>query len=103
MSAEPRQTHAPNDTAQPAELAVSDARNRIAELVDSAEDGEIAYLTRRGTRVAAIVPADVAEEHERLEDQYWSRRAEQARERIASGEDTVISLDQLIADAEGGA
>jgi len=83
------------------ELPASEARSRISELLDAVADGEIIYLTRRGKRVAALMPADIAENYERIEDEYWARRAEEARARLASGEDEVIPLDQLIAETEG--
>lgn len=41
------------------EISVSEARTRIADLIDDAESGVITYLTRRGHRVAAIVPVDL--------------------------------------------
>jgi prevent-host-death family protein len=41
------------------EIAVSEARSRLAELVETAEAGTVTYLTRHGHRVAAIVPVDV--------------------------------------------
>jgi antitoxin Phd len=41
------------------EIAVSEARAHLAELVDDAEAGTVTYLTRHGRRVAAIVPADL--------------------------------------------
>jgi hypothetical protein len=47
------------------------------------------------------MPADVAENYERLEDEYWARRAAEARSRLASGEDEVIAFDQMVAEAEG--
>jgi len=83
------------------ELPASEARSRISELLDAVADGEFIYLTRRGKRVAALMPADIAENYEKIEDEYWARRAEEARARLASGEDEVISFDQLIAEAEG--
>jgi antitoxin Phd len=43
------------------ELPVVDARANLADVVNSALDkGEVTYLTRRGQRVAAIVPVDLA-------------------------------------------
>lgn len=54
MTAEPHPT-------SPAEVSVSEARPRLAELVDEAADGRVVYLTRHGHRVAAIVPADLPE------------------------------------------
>ena len=97
-------------TAQPAreadeygvtELPASEARSRISELLDAVADGEFIYLTRRGKRVAALIPADIAENYEKIEDEYWARRAQEARARLASGEDEVIPFDQLVAEAEG--
>ena len=82
------------------ELTASEARSRISELIDVVADGEFVYLTRRGRRVAALMPADIAENYEKIEDEYWARRAAEAKERLAAGEDEVISFDQLIADAE---
>ncbi|MDY7100314.1 MAG: type II toxin-antitoxin system Phd/YefM family antitoxin [Actinomycetota bacterium] len=42
------------------DFAVSDARNRFAEVIEQARrSGEPVYVTRRGQRVAAIVDADV--------------------------------------------
>ena len=83
------------------ELPASEARSRISELLDAVADGEFVYLTRRGKRVAALIPADIAENYEKIEDEYWSRRADEARARLASGEDEVIPFDQLVAEAEG--
>ena len=40
------------------ELAVSDARERLAEVIERARSGEAVYVTRRGRRVAVIVDAD---------------------------------------------
>ena len=39
------------------ELAVSEARNRLAEAIDLARSGEPVYMTRRGRRVAVLVDA----------------------------------------------
>lgn len=83
------------------ELPTSEARSRISELLDAVADGEFIYLTRRGKRVAALMPADIAENYEKIEDEYWARRAEEARVRLVSGEDDVIPFEQLVAEAEG--
>ena len=40
------------------ELAVSAARERLAEAIDRARAGEPVYMTRRGRRVAVIVDAE---------------------------------------------
>jgi prevent-host-death family protein len=39
------------------ELAMSEARNRLAEAIDTAINGEPVYVTRRGRRVAVLVDA----------------------------------------------
>lgn len=82
---------------------MNDVRNRMAELLEAVESGEFGYVTRRGSRAAALVPVDVAREAEYREDEYWSRRAREAEERIASGEEEVISFDRLVAETEGRA
>ena len=52
------------------EVAVSDARERFAELIEQTNrSGEPVFLTRRGRRVAALIDADVLERIiERVED-----------------------------------
>ncbi|MGH3279679.1 MAG: type II toxin-antitoxin system Phd/YefM family antitoxin [Trebonia sp.] len=82
------------------EVPASEARSRISELLDAVADGEFVYLTRRGRRVAALMPADIAGNYEKIEDEYWARRADDARARLAAGEDELISFDQLVAEAE---
>jgi antitoxin (DNA-binding transcriptional repressor) of toxin-antitoxin stability system len=67
----------PDDTT---ELSLTDARNRLPELTETTiRDGGIVYLTRYGRRVAAIVPADIAENYERMEDAYLSALADEAK------------------------
>ncbi len=94
MTAEPLD---PADTADSREVPTSEARARFPELVESARGGEFVYLTRYGNRVAALVPADVAENYERLEDEYWARRASEAR---ASGQD-LVPWAEAVAELEG--
>ena len=38
------------------EVGTFEAKNRLSELVSQAERGEIVHITRRGVRVAALVP-----------------------------------------------
>jgi len=47
-----------------------------AEAVDAATAGQVVYLTRNGQRIAAIVPAEVAERAERGADQLRQRLAD---------------------------
>ena len=76
-----------------AELPVSDARARLAELLDThVRDGGVVYLTRYGRRVGAVVPAEVAEHLDDIEDAYWSARVTEV---LAAGEPTVPWADAL--------
>ncbi|MFL6094049.1 MAG: type II toxin-antitoxin system Phd/YefM family antitoxin [Blastococcus sp.] len=50
-------------------MPVSDARDHLADVVNrAAYSGEAVYITRRGRRLAAIVPAEVLEAIEAAED-----------------------------------
>lgn len=80
-------------------MSVTDARGNLAELIDAARAGEFVYLVRHGERVAALMPADVAENHEQIEDDYWARRAEDARRAIAAGEEDTVSWQQYLAES----
>ncbi len=81
------------------EITVTDARGQLPALLDTdIRDGNVVYLTRHGRRVGALVPADVAERLEELEDAYWSARAHEV---LAKGEPTV-PWDQAVAELEAG-
>lgn len=70
----------PSEPDEGLEVSLTDARNRLPELTETTvRDGGIVYLTRYGRRVAAIVPADLAENYERMEDAYLTALAEEAR------------------------
>ncbi|MFD3707298.1 type II toxin-antitoxin system Phd/YefM family antitoxin [Nocardia sp. NPDC058658] len=43
------------------ELPVSEARERLADVIAAAEAGRVVHLTRHGRRVAAVVPDSMAE------------------------------------------
>ncbi|MFC4124446.1 type II toxin-antitoxin system Phd/YefM family antitoxin [Nocardia rhizosphaerae] len=43
------------------EIPVSEARDRLAEVIAAAESGKVVHLTRHGRRVAAVVPESMAE------------------------------------------
>lgn len=47
------------------------------------------------------MPVDIAENYEKIEDEYWARRAAEAHDRLAAGEDEMIPFSQLVAEAEG--
>lgn len=76
------------------ETPATEARARLYELLDLVEDGQFVYLTRHGKRVAALMPADVAENYERIEDDYWARRAAEAErsEPVAWGR-AIVELE----------
>jgi prevent-host-death family protein len=81
------------------DMTVSDARARLADVVDAARVGHNpVYLTRRGQRVAAVIDAD---DLDRLiaaaEDLVDIEAARAAREEIAEGE-TAIPWEQVKAD-----
>lgn len=73
---------------------MTDARTRLAEVIEHAGTGEVTYLTRHGRRVAAVVSVDDAEALERAEDAYLSRLAAQAE---AEGGDPIPMAD-LVAE-----
>lgn len=81
------------------EMSVSDARARLADVVDAARVGhDPVYLTRRGRRVAAVIAAD---DLDRLiaaaEDLADIEAARDARAEIADGE-APIPWEQVKAD-----
>jgi prevent-host-death family protein len=84
------------------ELSLADARDHLNEVVDEAARGSVTYIMRGGRRMAAIVPADVAEQIERDEDEYLGRLASEALSEIAAGAPT-IPLDQVKAELESDA
>jgi prevent-host-death family protein len=78
------------------ELPVTEARARLTELLDLVEtEDQFVYLTRHGKRVAALMPADIAENYETIEDDYWARRAAEV-----DTSDT-IPWEQVVAGVEG--
>lgn len=80
------------------ELTVSDARARLADVVDTARvDHAPVYLTRRGRRVAAVIDADELDRLiEAAEDLADIEAARAAREEIA--EQGAIPWDEVKAD-----
>jgi antitoxin Phd len=81
-------------------LGITDVRDRLAEIVnEAAYTGSVTYITRRGRRLAAIVPAVDAERLERAEDAYLARLAGEALAEFEGGAPTV-PWDQVKADLE---
>jgi len=79
------------------------ASNRGAQSdggADAVADGEFVYLTRRGKRVAALMPADIAEHYEQIEDDYWARRGIEAQERMREHPEAAVPWAQVIAELE---
>lgn len=76
------------------ELAVSEARNRLAEAIELARSGEPVYVTRRGRRVAVLVDAAAYDALvEAAEDAL--DRAELAAARV---EDDYVPWEEVKAD-----
>ncbi|MGW4528369.1 type II toxin-antitoxin system prevent-host-death family antitoxin [Amycolatopsis sp. NPDC004378] len=94
MSEEPQRLP---DVGSVQDVPAPDARKRMPELLEDVRAGGIVYLTKYDRRIAALVPAEMAENIERIEDDYWSRRAAQAR---TDAGDTV-PWDQAVAELEG--
>lgn len=82
------------------DLNISEARARLAEIVDHARSGhEPVYVARRGRRVAAIVDADDLERLIALaEDMADIRAAAEARAEMAATGTTPIPWDEVKAD-----
>jgi antitoxin (DNA-binding transcriptional repressor) of toxin-antitoxin stability system len=85
------------------ELAIEDAPRLSPAVAREAASGQVVYLTDHGQRVAAIVPARIAAQLERmsadelaelLEDFADAAAARDARQSIDSGE-PVIPWDQV--------
>lgn len=80
------------------ELPVTSAREQFSHVVGAAQyAGRVTYVTKHGVRVAAIVPADMAEA---LEDEADVEAARAALDRIAAGGDArrPIPLREAIAE-----
>ena len=76
------------------ELAVSEARERLADAIDRARAGEPVYVTRRGKRVAVIVDAGAYDALvEAAED-----AVDRAELRAARVEDDYVPWDEVKAD-----
>ncbi len=81
------------------EITVSDARAKLADVVDSARVGhDPVYLTRRGQRVAAVIDADDLDHLiAAAEDLADIQAAAMARGELDTGE-LAIPWDQVKAD-----
>jgi hypothetical protein len=68
------------------EMTVTDARGQLPELLDT--------YVRNGD----VVPAEVAERLDALEDAYWSRRAAE----VLARDEPAVPWDQAVAELEAG-
>jgi prevent-host-death family protein len=82
------------------ELTVTDARARLADVVDEARVGRgPVFLTRRGRRVAAIIDAGQLDElFEAAEDLADIRAAAAARAEMAESGEEPIPWEQVKGD-----
>lgn len=82
------------------DVTVSDARARLADVVDAARVGhEPVYLTRRGRRVAAVIDAsDLDRLIEAAEDLADIEAARAARAEMADAGESPIPWAQVKAD-----
>ena len=73
------------------EMTLTDARARLADVVDAARVGhDPVFLTRRGRRVAAVIAAeDLDQLIEAAEDLSDIRAARQAHDEIAAGQQPI--------------
>ena len=81
-------------------MTVSEARARLADVVDEARIGhDPVYLTKRGRRVAAVVDADQLDQLiEAAEDLADIQAAAAARAEMTETGDSAIPWDQVKAD-----
>jgi prevent-host-death family protein len=79
--------------AVPDEMPAGEVRRAFSDVVGRAQHaGHVTYITHRGKRVAAIVPADAAEWLEEYEDRQLAKMAAEA---LAAGGETV-PLEQVL-------
>lgn len=81
-------------------LSISDARIQLAAIIDRARaDHEPVYVTRRGSRIAAVIDADDLDRLiELAEDMADIRAAEQARAEIEETGAAPIPWEEVKAD-----
>lgn len=81
-------------------MTVTEARARLADVVDEARVGhDPVFLTRRGRRVAAVIDADDLERLlESAEDLVDIKAAQNARDEMLETGEAAIPWDQVKAD-----
>lgn len=76
------------------ELTASEAREQWSELLNRAAYGkEPTVIVRRGKRLAAIVPAEVLDKLEALEDEALAAEGRQRLEKIRAGREEVVPFE----------
>lgn len=82
------------------EMSLSEARGRLADVVDAARVGhDPVYLTRRGRRVAAVIDAeDLDRLLEAAEDLADIEAAAAAREEMSTSGAEPVAWDEVKAD-----
>jgi antitoxin Phd len=79
------------------ELPITEARDRLADVVnEAAYGGQITYLTRRGRRLAAIVSVEAAEAAEQWEDEQLGRMADEALAEMARTGERSVPLAEVL-------
>lgn len=87
------------DVSGEVDVPVTEARTRLAELLDLVDrEDAFVYLTRHGRRIAVIMPADIGENYQRMEDEYFAART---RDR-AQGLEEAIPFEEALAKIEAG-
>lgn len=80
-----------------ASLTSREARENFAKVLDSARHGEPTIITNHGQRVAVVVPIDMYDEIERMEEAALLKIVNDRRAAVAAGEPTY-SLDEVVAE-----
>jgi prevent-host-death family protein len=84
-------------SADPADVSISEARERLADVVDRARElHRPVFLSRRGRRVAAVVDADDLERLlELAEDMADIRAADEARHEMRATGELPVPWDEV--------
>jgi prevent-host-death family protein len=84
----------------PADVSISEARERLADVIDRARaHHQPVFLSRRGRRVAAVIDADDLERLQELaEDMADIRAAEAARREMQETGELPVPWDEVKAE-----
>jgi prevent-host-death family protein len=86
------------------EVTVSEARERLAELLGQVEHAhEQVTITRHGKPVAAIVTMEDLAFMESAEDAFWRRKLDEERARPDYDPNERYTLDEVMAELAKGA